>query len=135
MIIYYFLYCYSWQYLTPVTANTEGAKPAFQKITQYNVSSYVVIHWSGISSCNILWLHSSFQSVLCFLSGEFSGNAAMLIALSLEKLSSEDGFSQQLAESNIAFALNIAEPLAKNKRFWEEMLHVLYLLSEEEGKE
>lgn len=69
-----------------------------------------------------------------FLSGEFSGNTAMLIALLLEKLSSEDGFSQQLTESNIAFALNIAEPLAENQHFWEELLNVLYLLPEEEGK-
>lgn len=81
------------------------------------MSSCVVIHWSGISSCNILWLHITSQSVLHFLSGEFSGNAAVLVALSLENLSSEDGFSQQLTESNIAFALSIAEPLAKNQCF------------------
>lgn len=68
-----------------------------------------------------------------FLSGEFSGNTAILIALLLEKLSSEDGFSQ-LTESNIAFALNIAEPLAENQHFWEELLNVLYLLPGEEGK-
>lgn len=98
------------------------------------MSSYVVIHWSGISSCIILWLHSASQSVLHFLSGEFSGNAVMLIVLSLEKLSSEGGFSKQLTESNIAFALSIAEPLAKNQRFWEELLNVLYALPEEEGK-
>lgn len=98
------------------------------------MSSYIVIHWSGISSSNILWLHSTSQSVLHFLSGEFSGNTAMLIALSLEKLSSEDGFSQQLTESKIAFALNIAEPLAKSQHFWEELLNVLYLLPGEEGK-
>lgn len=31
------------------------------------MSSYVVIHWSGISSSNILWLHSTSQSVLHFI--------------------------------------------------------------------
>lgn len=47
----------------------------------------------------------------------------MLIAFSLERLSSEDGFSQQLTESNIAFALSIAGPLAENQHFLEELLN------------
>lgn len=96
--------------------------------------SYVVIHWSGISSSNILWLHSTSQSVLNFSSVEFSGNTAMLIAILVERPSSEDGFSQQLTESNIAFALGIPEPLAKSQHLWEELLNVLSLLPAEEGK-
>lgn len=39
----------------------------------------------------------------------------MLIAILVERPSSEDGFSQQLTESNIAFALGIPEPLAKSQ--------------------